>query len=120
MKGPIVLTFILAAFFFTACTDQAEPEMIGSAFRHDRENCVTTNFELNECLRWIVFRDNGTADYLPGGDIIWTGAYELKNSTITVTNPNNGQVVYTFLIESEDVLLEQGLEVRWLRTDPPL
>lgn len=62
---------------------QKENLLVGRMYEYQWENCTSTNPEM-PCHSWITLEEDNKAVYLPGGDIAFTGHFQVKGSTLII------------------------------------
>ena len=117
-----VLVFFLSLLIFVSCNSDDENStsdatLIGNRYVYSVLDCENEDPIANSCFASIEFFDSQEVGILPFGDAIYSVGYVTEDKTVRVLFSEffvDG-VDQFFIIESEDVLIEQESGSRYLR-----
>ncbi len=120
MKKVIVFLIILTGLI--SCNNDDDNDdvaiVLGDQYVYNEPDCDVFDPIVNGCVATILFVNENEANILPFGDVVYIVPYEINGEVVTILfsdvfvdldeNPR-------YLIESEDVLVEQDTGNRYIR-----
>lgn len=96
----IACALLLTVFCFTACKKDALK--VNEEKHYVQTNAQTPSDPLLGTATDLTLKPNGRANILPGGDIVWTGDYDISGRKLTVTVAElNTKFLFTIISEEE-------------------
>ena len=92
------IAFCLLALLVASC-EREERLLVGKTYSFTAQGC-TPALELS-CTKWIKFEDKDRVNYLPYGDIVFGGQFEIKGSTLTIYRDSDNTMIFKFTLRNQ-------------------
>lgn len=114
----IVILFLFLVFISCSNSDDTNPSFeIKGRFEHTISNCDNSNNPEINCVEFVEFIDNSTADVLiGGGDIVFRTKYHLNKSKIEFEKGAGLNFDISFKIQDGSTLNRIEDNGVWLKT----